>query len=67
MKKQLESALEHAREYYKLYTDLPIASGWFGTSVIMKLIARAEKMLEDFDNQKASEVESLIEELNNIE
>lgn len=67
MKKKLEQALAHAREYYKLYTDLPIQSGWFGTMTIQKSIAKAEKMLENFENHTIKEIKELTKELLSIE
>ena len=42
-KKRWDKAIEHAREYLKLYRDLPIQSGWFGVSSISEAISLYEK------------------------
>lgn len=36
------AAIEHLRIMENAYSDLPVASGWFGTGIIRNLRARCE-------------------------
>ena len=65
MENKLKLAIEHAKEFLKLYQGIP--TGAFGSMMIQKDLSEAEEILENIGNYKKSVIEYMIKKLWKIE
>lgn len=66
MKKKLEQALEHAREYLKMYQNIG-PEGMFGATFIKADIQSGEIALKNISKMSKKEVKEITEKLLSIE